>query len=118
MNNEIASVIECCRKRAFILEHSRSMREYNKYYDKMRKYMRSVIDSKRECDLLPYLNDKNISVRFDMAILLYNSYPSICKKTLEEISELNVNNGLPKHLVIVSVAAYNNLKYGIPIDFP
>ena len=119
MNNELISkIIDCCKKREFILEHSQSMREYNKYYDKMCKYMRCLIDSKQECDLLPYINDDSISVRFDIAILLYNSFSSICKKTLEEISELNINNGLPKHLVIVSVSAYNNLKYGIPADFP
>ena len=42
----------------------------------------------------------------------------LCKKTLDEISNLNVKTGLPKHFVIISVAAYDNLKYGIPKDFP
>ena len=41
----------------------------------------------------------------------------LCKKTLDEISNLNVKTGLPKHFVIISVAAYDNLKYGIPKDF-
>lgn len=119
MNNDLISkIIDCCKKRESILEQSRSMREYNKYYEKMCNYMRCLIDSKCEGELLPYLNDESISVQFDIAILLYNSFPTHCKKTLEEISVMNVEEGLPKHLIIVTVAAYNNLKYGIPINFP
>ena len=37
---------------------------------------------------------------------------------LQYISELTRANGLPEYFDLVSVAAYNNLKYGIPKDFP
>lgn len=114
----VQKIIECCKKREEILKQSQSIREYNKYYDKMRKYARCLITDKRQNELLPYLNDNSISIQFDVAILLYNSYPDICKKVLKEISDMSVQNGLPKHLVIISVAAYDNLKYGIPKEFP
>ena len=39
-------------------------------------------------------------------------------KCLEEISNMTVPTGLPKHLVMISVSAHDNLKYGIPEDFP
>lgn len=119
MNNDLISkIIDCCKKREAILAQSRSMKEYNKYYDKMCSYMRSLKDNNGEAALLPYLDNSSVSVRFDLALLLYNSFPAVCKNILEEISEMNVESGLPKHLVIVSVAAYNNLKYGIPANFP
>ena len=113
----VEKVLECCKKRKEILEQNKSIKEYNKYYNKMRKYARSLIDENKQEGLLPYLNAENVSIRFDIAILLYNSYPDLCKKTLDEISNLNVKTGLPKHFVIISVAAYDNLKYGIPKDF-
>ena len=85
MNNDLVSkIIDCCKKREFILEQKRSMREYNKYYDKMCKYMRYLIDNKCERDLLPYLNDDSIFLRFDIAIILYNSFPAPCKKLLRK----------------------------------
>lgn len=114
----IEKVLECCKKRKDILEQNKSIKEYNKYYNKMRKYARSLIDENKQDDLLPYLNDKNVSIRFDIAILLYNSYPDLCEKVLNEISNMNVQTGLPEHFVIISIAAYDNLKYGIPKDFP
>lgn len=114
----ITKIINCCQKREAILANSRSMKSYNNYFDKMRKYMRELIENNAEGALLSYLDNDSISTRFDIVILLYNSFPKECRKVLEEISEMNVKNGLPKHLVIVSVAAYNNLKYGIPAEFP
>lgn len=117
-NNLVLKIIDCCKKREAILAQNRSMKDYNRYYDKMCQYMRILIEKNGEDILLTYLDCDSVSIRFDIAILLYNSFPTICKKILEEISEMNVENGLPKHLVIVSIAAYNNLKYGIPADFP
>ena len=84
----------------------------------MRKIARCLFDENKQNDLLPYLNDENVSIRFDVAILLYNSYPDICKKVLNELSNMTVQDGLPKQYVVISVAAYDNLKYGIPKDFP
>lgn len=114
----VEKIIECFNKRKEILDHNKSIKEYNKYYNKMRKLARCLIDENKQNDLLPYLNDENVSIRFDVAILLYNSYPDICKKVLNELSNMTVQNGLPKQYAVISVAAYDNLKYGIPKAFP
>ena len=114
----VKKIIECCIKRKEILEHNKPIKEYNKYYNIMRKYARCLIDENKQNELLPYLNDENVSIRFDIAILLYNSYPNICEKVLNELSNMTVQNGLPKHYIIISAAAYDNIKYGIPKDFP
>lgn len=90
---------------------------YNKYFDRMRKYARILIDEDCRNELLAFLDSESISVRFDSACLLYNFYPDKCTETLEEISEMSVPNGLPKCFVILSVAAHANLKHDIPKFF-
>ena len=114
----VQKLIECCQKRELILLQHRSMREYNKYFDKMRKYAKKIIDENRVAELLPYLDDENLFIRYSIACFFYNFYPEQCTKVLEEISNMTVPTGLPKHLVMISVSAHDNLKYGIPKDFP
>ncbi len=38
--------------------------------------------------------------------------------SVEKISEMTVEDGLPEQFVIVAATAYSNLKYGIPKDYP
>lgn len=71
----ITKIINCCQKREAILANSRSMKSYNNYFDKMRKYMRELIENNAEGALLSYLDNDSISTMFDIAILLYNSFP-------------------------------------------
>ena len=114
----VQKIIECCQKRESILLHDGSMREYNRYHDKIRKCARALIDENRESELLPYLNDDNLFIRYDIAGVLYNSYPEQCTKVWEEISEMTISTGLPRHLVIISLSAQGNLEYGVPKDYP
>lgn len=114
----VTQIYELCLKREEILMHGRSMREYNKYYDLIRQFARCLIREGHGDKLLSYLDKSSVSVKFDIAGILYNSYPEICHKVLKDISEMTVETGLPKQLIMLSVAAYDNLKYGIPKDFP
>ncbi|HRR77618.1 MAG TPA: hypothetical protein P5191_12525 [Ruminococcus sp.] len=116
--DDLEYVIEALKKRDEILINDKPVRQYNKYFDIMRKYARKMINDNRQAELLPFLDSDNISYRFDVAGLLYNSYPEECKQVLKDISTMAVQNGLPKQYVIISVAANDNLKYGIPKDFP
>lgn len=94
------------------------MRIYNKHFDKMRKLARVLISEGRQEELLPSLNDESVSVRRDIAGLLYNSYPELCINVLREISEMTVNTSLPECFINVSVSASMALDIGIPKDFP
>ena len=76
------------------------------------------IDEQTIIVMLPYLNDKNLFIRYDIASVLYNSYPEQCMKVLKEISKMTISTGLPKHLVIISLSAQGNLEYGVPKDYP
>ena len=116
--DDLEYVIDALKKRDKILINDKPVRQYNKYFDIMRKYARKMINDNRQAELLPFLDSDNISYRFDVAGLLYNSYPEECKQVLKDISAMAVQNGLPKQYVIISVAANDNLKYGIPKDFP
>ncbi|MCL2053027.1 MAG: hypothetical protein FWG90_01100 [Oscillospiraceae bacterium] len=116
--DNLAKVIYCCEKRSDVLINKLSMSKYNYYYDKMRVYAKKLFEEKRNMELLPYLNDENLSVQFDIACLLYNSYEDLCKNKLLDISEMTCQTGLPKHFIMLNVAADANLKYGIPKDYP
>jgi hypothetical protein len=41
----------------------------------MGKYARALIDEKRAEALIPYLNHENLMNRYEVAHLLYNSFP-------------------------------------------
>ena len=111
-------LIDCCKKRDMILKKNLSIKDYNKNYTKMREYARYLIAENNQVVLLPYLESESVSIAFDVAILLFNSYPEKCAEKLKSIAAMNVKEGLPEYYVVVSVAASDNLKYGIPKDFP
>lgn len=110
----VFEILNCCQKREEILKEGHAISKYNKYYDKIRKYEKILFEENRQSELIPYLYDNSISIRSDIACILFNYYPKICTQVLEEIANMTVENGLPKHLVIISVAAKDTLKYGIP----
>lgn len=116
--DDLEYVIEALQKRDEILAKDKPVRRYNKYFVQMCKYTRKMINENRQAELLPFLDSENISYRFDVAGLLFNCYPDKCEKVLKELSEMSVETGLPKYYIILSISAYDNLKYGIPKDFP
>lgn len=116
--DDLSVFIDALKKREEILLKNRSMREYNKYFDIKRECAHNLIEQNRQDELLPYLESDSISIRFDTAGVLFNSYPDKCKEVLREIAEMTVASGLPEQFVILAVTACDNLKYGIPKDFP
>lgn len=116
--DELELLIDALKKREEVLINNQSIKKYNKYFDIMRKCARKLIDDNRQEEILPFLFDNSISIQRDVAGILFNCYPEICHKVLKDISEMTVETGLPKQLIMLSVAAYDNLKYGIPKDFP
>lgn len=116
--NLTSEIIKCCYKREEVLKNGLSMTIYNKYFDKMRKSAHILISEGRQDELLPYLGSESVSIRRDIAGLLYNSYPELCKSIFREISEMTVATGLQKCYIIVVATAIDISKYGIPKDFP
>ena len=116
--DNVSKILTCCQKREEILLNGQSMSRYNHYLDKMRKLARELFDENRQDELLPYLKSESVSVREDVACLLYHFYPDLCGKIIREIADMKVVSGLPKHLAIVAVTASFNMKNGIPEDFP
>ena len=106
------------RKREYVLLHNLPVRLYNRYFVQCRKLARTIIDENRAEEMLPYLNGGDLFLRYSAACFFYNCFPEQCRRVLEEISEMTIPTGLPKHLVMISMSAYGNLKYGIPKDFP
>lgn len=113
--DDLDYVIEALKKRDEILVNAKPISQYNKYYDKMRKYARMLINENRQDELLPFLNSDNISIKKDIAGLLFNSYPDLCYKILKEIADMT---DIPAYYGILQLGAKDNLKYGIPKDFP
>lgn len=68
--DDLDYVIEALKKRDEILVNAKPISQYNKYYDKMRKYARMLINENRQDELLPFLNSDNISIKKDIAGLL------------------------------------------------
>lgn len=110
-------IIECCKKREEILINHEPIWKYNRYYDRMWVYARKLIDENRQEELLPYLESDSISVRSDIANILSDWYPEQCAQVLQEIANMTIATGLPKHFVILSVAAQVNLKHGVLKDY-
>ena len=113
--DDLDYVIEALQKRDEILINDKSVRLYNKYFDKMRKYARKLFDDGRQNELLPFLQSENISIKKDIAGLLFNFYPDLCREALKEIADMT---DIPVYYGIVQLGAKDNLKYGIPKDFP
>ena len=116
--DDLDYVIEALKKRDEILINDKSVRQYNKYFDNMRKYAKKMISENRQSELLQFLDSDNISYRFDAAGLLFNCYPDKCTQVLKEISEMSVQKGLPKYYSNIRLSAKMDLEYGIPKDFP
>ena len=116
--DDLDYVIEALQKRDEILINNMPIRQYNKYFDKMCKYARKLIDNDRQNELLKYLDSNNVSYRRDVAGLLYNCYPEKCKQVLKEISEMSVQKGLPKYYGNIRLSAKMALEIGIPKDYP
>ena len=114
-DNYISKILVCCKKRNDILINKKSIKKYNYYFDEMRKNARMLINENRQDELLPFLNSDNISIKKDIAGLLFNSYPDLCYKVLQEIADMA---DIPVYYGIVQLGAKDNIKYGIPKDFP
>ena len=114
----VARVLEYCRKREDNLRNGESVGKYNLYFDRMRKYARKLIDENGQEALLPYLENESISVRSDLAGLLFHCYPEQCTQVLQEIAAMTLQNGLPKCFIRVVVTARDTLKYGVHRNFP
>ena len=113
--DDLDYVIEALQKRDEILINDKPVRQYNKYFDKMRAYARKLFDDGRQNELLPFLQSENISIKKDIAGLLFNFYPDLCREALKEIADMT---DIPVYYGIVQLGAKDNLKYGIPKDFP
>lgn len=82
--DDLSVFIDALKKREEILLKNRSMREYNKYFDIKRECAHNLIEQNRQDELLPYLESDSISIRFDTAGVLFNSYPDKCKEVLRK----------------------------------
>lgn len=74
----IDKVVECCIEREKVLFNKQPISKYNRLYDKMNRYAKKVIEENNQEKLLKYLESENISVRFDIATMLYEFYPEKC----------------------------------------
>ncbi|MBR5364194.1 MAG: hypothetical protein IK134_12855 [Oscillospiraceae bacterium] len=116
--DNVQKLIECCNKMESILLNNGSTSKYNYNFRQMIKYARALIDANRAEELIPYLNHKSLMIRYEVACILYNSFPEKCHPIIKEVSEMTIATGLPKHLTTIGASASNSLKYGIPKDFP
>lgn len=117
-NDDFEVLIDALKKRDEVLRKNQSIKKYSKYFEIMRKCARNLIAQNRQDELLPYLEDESISIKRDVAGLLFNSYPEKCLKVLQNISNMSMQTGLPKWYINVSISASMALEIGIPIDFP
>lgn len=102
-------LIDALYKREEILKKGQSVKKYNRYFEVIRKCIRNLINENRQEELLPYLDNSSISIRYDVAQFLYNSYPQKCKAVLQEISEMSSRTGLPEYLGNVRLSAIMTL---------
>lgn len=114
----VQKILACCQKMEGVLLHNLPMWIYNRYFVKSTKYARALIDEGRAAEILPYLHDENLVVRYIFAGFFFHCYPEQCTAVLQELSEMTIPTGLPKHLVLIAVSSHANLEYGIPKDFP
>ena len=114
----VQEILKCCEKREEILRKDQPISRYNHYFDKMRKLARQLINENRQDELLPYIDSESINIRAEIALILFHFYPEKCTQILQEISDMTIPTGLPRHLVLVAASAHNALKYGIPKEYP
>ncbi len=113
--NYVEEIMRCCRKREKILIKKQSTKKYNYYYDKMITYAQKLILENRQDELLPYLEEESVSIKNDVAGLLFNYHTEKCTTIIQDI----VNNPVvPLHFAMVQLSAMDSLKYGIPKNYP
>ncbi len=117
-NDYVKKIIESCTEMESDLLNQRSMRKYNKHFDLMRKYARALIHENRAEELIPYLKHESLIIRYEVACILYNSFPEKCSPIIKEVSEMTITTGLPEHLTTIGASASSALQYGIPKDYP
>lgn len=116
--DELELLLDVLKKREQILITGDSIKKYNRCFDAMRKYARNLIADNRQNEILSYLNCDSVSIRNDIAALLFHCYPEKCQKVMEEIADMTVETGLQKCFINVSVSASMALEIGIPKNFP
>ncbi len=116
--DELELLLNALKKREQVLVNGESISKYNRYFDSMRKYARKLIDNNRQDELLVYLDCDSVSIRRDVAGLLYHCYPEKCQRVMKEIADMTVETGLEKCFINVSVSASMALEIGIPKSFP
>lgn len=117
-NDFVPKILNCCQKREEVLKSGQLTNKYYRYLNEMRALARKLFAENGQDELLPYLDTDSISVRADIAYLLYNYHHDICDKILREIADMKVEDGLPKYLTIVVETARFNLKYSLSEEFP
>ena len=105
VSKPVSEILYCCYERESILKNNLSVARYNRYLDKMSRYTKKLDNNKRLGELLPYLKDDSISVRFDIATLLFPYYKNECTEVLSQIAKMNEEKGLPKHLASLPESA-------------
>ena len=96
--DDLTLLIEALKKREEILQKGQSVSRYNHYFDRMNRYAKQLIEANRQDEIAPLLESDSISIRFDVAGLLFRYYPDKCTRIFEEISQMSVQTGLPKYL--------------------
>ena len=111
----VPKILSCCQKREEVLVKRQSIRKYNKYFQRMRTLARKLINENRQDELLPYLKSDSISIRRDIAGLLFSTYPEECTNVLNAIAN---QSEVPVHFGMIQLSAIDALKHGIPKDYP
>ena len=104
-SDPVSEILYCSWKRENILKENLSVARYNRYFDRMTRCAKILKNEKRLDTLLPYLKDDNISVRFDIATLLFSHYKNECTEVLSQIAKMTEEKGLPKHLASLPESA-------------
>ncbi len=105
VSKPVSEILYCSYERESILKNNLSVARYNRYLDKMSRYTKKLDNKKRLGELLPYLKDDSISVRFDIATLLFPYYKNECTEVLSQIAKMTEEKGLPKHLASLPESA-------------
>ena len=98
LKDDLTLLMEALKKREEILQKGQSVSKYNHYFDRMIQYAKQLIEANRQDEIAPLLESDSISIRFDVAGLLFRYYPDKCTQIFEEISQMSVQTGLPKYL--------------------
>lgn len=98
LKDDLTLLMEALKKREEILQKGQSVSKYNHYFDRMMQYAKQLIEANRQEEIAPLLESDSISIRFDVAGLLFRYYSDKCTRIFEEISQMSVQTGLPKYL--------------------